>query len=87
MRHPSLKKVSIGEKGFNIPKGGFPYFDYEINRRGWVEFCKQPPVATLPLVCEFYVNAYEHQGSVVSMRGKSVAFDRSTLSMMSIQHM
>ena len=28
---------------------------------------------------EFYVNAYEHQGNVVRVRRKLVAFDRSTL--------
>ena len=31
------------------------------------------------MVREFYVNAYEHQGSVARVRGKVVAFDRTTL--------
>ena len=44
------------------------------------EFCKQPPIAILSVVREFYANAYEHQGSVARVRGKAVAFDRTTLS-------
>ena len=33
----------------------------------------------LPLVREFYANAYKHQGSVMNVSGKEVAFDISTL--------
>ena len=74
-----LNKVLIGERGFSIPRGGFPDFDQVIHQRGWVEFYKQPPATVLPLVCEFYANVYEHQGVVARVRGKSVAFDRMTL--------
>ena len=58
-----LEKVPIGERGFNIPKGSFHYFDQEFNKKGWGEFYKQSLATILPLVCEFYANAYEHQGS------------------------
>ena len=91
-----LKKVPIGERGFSIKEGDFPHFDRIIGKRGWAEFCKQPQAAILPLVHEIYANTYEHQGGVTKVRGKSVAFDRSTLnrfyglqtwSLMSIRHM
>ena len=74
-----LKKVPIGEREFNLPTGAFRSLDYEFSRRGWGEFCKQPPAAILHVVREFYANAYEHQGSVARVRGKAVAFDRTTL--------
>ena len=35
-----LKKIPLGERGFNIPKGMFCSLDHEFSRRGWGEFCK-----------------------------------------------
>ena len=74
-----LKKVPIREREFNIPKGTFRILNHEFNRKGWGEFCKQPPTTILPVVCELYANSYERQGSVARVRGKAVAFDISTL--------
>ena len=74
-----LKKVPIRERGFNLPTGAFCSLDHEFNRRGWGKFCKQPPAAILPMVREFYANAYEHHGSVAIVRGKAVASDRTML--------
>ena len=65
--------------GFNLSTRAFCNLDHEFSTRGWGEFCKQPPAAILPVVREFYVNAYEHKGSVARVRGKAVAFDRTTL--------
>ena len=69
----------IGGRGFSIQEGDFPHFDRIIHQRGWTEFYKQPQATILPLVREFYANAFEHQGSVAQVPGKLVKFNCTTL--------
>ena len=74
-----IKKVPITERWFSIQEGDFPDFDRIICERGWTQFCKQSQAAIIPLVQEFYANAYEHQGNIVRVWGKQVRFDCKTL--------
>ena len=47
--------------------------------RRWQKLTAQPEAAVLPVVREFYANAYEHENCRAFVRGKRVAFDRTTI--------
>ena len=52
-----------------------------IRDREWHKLVEDLELAIVPMVREFYVNVYEHQGFRVFVRGKMVPFDRSTINM------
>ena len=55
-----VKRSSIPEHGSELVLGNLPYFDEIIVARTWEQFFKSPRVGVLPVVREFYANAYEH---------------------------
>ena len=45
----------------------------------WEVLCDHPEQAIVPVVREFYANGMEQDDFTVTVRGKSVPFDRSTI--------
>lgn len=50
-----------------------------ITERGWETFTAQPEAAVVAVVKEFYANAKEAKNNVVVVRGKSVAFNSTSI--------
>ncbi|XVF09304.1 hypothetical protein REPUB_Repub07fG0081200 [Reevesia pubescens] len=51
----------------------------KIIRRSWHQFVKQPEVAVLPILGEFYTNVVEHLEFEAFVKGKKVFFDLKTI--------
>ena len=45
----------------------------------WELLCEHPDLVVVPIVREFYANGKERDGFRVFVRGKWVAFDRTTI--------
>ena len=51
-----------------------------INNKGWKTLVEHPTPAIVLVVQEFFANAYEYQDYKVFVKGKTVSFDRTTIS-------
>ena len=69
-RRPGLK-----EQGFEIDSPHLEYIETIITRRGWQEFCRPPKVATMMVVCEFYVNTFEGPVSATMASERQIIYD------------
>ena len=74
-----IRKVPIPERGFDIPEGDFPTLDKIIKDQNWIEFCKQPKAAIIPVVPDFYANASDEGDDQVAVRGKVIPFARRSI--------
>ena len=71
-----IKRNGILKRGIIIKRGNIPRF---IIDRGWQKLTAQPKAVVLQVVREFYANAYEHENCRALVRGKRVAFYRTTI--------
>ena len=53
--------------------------NWTIDRNRWELLCEHPDPVVVPIVREFYANGKERDGFRVFVRGKWVAFDRTTI--------
>ena len=51
----------------------------QIQNRGWQVLAKQLEAVVVPVLQEFYTNAYKHENFQVFVWGKCAFFDRSTI--------
>ena len=51
----------------------------QVMKRKWEELVKHPETAVVPVLREFYANMEEHRNFRVFVKGKWVAFDKTTI--------
>ena len=71
-------------RGFEIDTPHIGYFSSVIECKGWQFFYNPPKATAMTIVCEFYANAHEMQGSTVMVQEKQVNYTAAAIN--NLQH-